>query len=174
MLFTRGMAIRPRDRIKPLEELDRARTALKEAGFAFDSLTLGPDPPDCVAMLDGGRTGIEVTRLADQEALNETAKLKRAKVRHSFYFSWDKPSFLARVQKLIDDKAVKPFRGGPYVRKVLVIWTDEAVLSRGTVEHFLEGHQFSCSAFADVVLGLDYHPDYQFVAFRLALGPTVT
>jgi hypothetical protein len=53
---------------------------------------------------------------------------------------------------------------------VLVIWTDEPALVRATVERFLAGQRFQARAFDDVVLGLDYHPDHQYVAYRLTLS----
>jgi hypothetical protein len=43
---------------------------------------------------------------------------------------------------MIDTKAAKPFRGGPYARKVLVIWTDEFMLDHETVERLLVGQVF--------------------------------
>jgi len=155
------MAI-PRDQ-KPFAELDWASTALKAAGFTFDSLIQGPDPPDCMAMFDSGRAGIEVTELVDSEAR------KRTEAGNSTYREWDQPSFLSRVQEIIDGKAAKPFQGGPYARKVLVIWTDEPDLVRATVERFLIGQRFQGRGFSDVVLGLDYHPTHQYIAYRLAL-----
>jgi hypothetical protein len=100
------MAI-PRDQ-RPFQELDWASTALKKAGFAFDSLTQSPDPPDCVAMFDSGRAGIEVTELVDAEAR------KRTEAKNYTYREWDQPSFLSRIQEIIDGKAAKPFQGGPY------------------------------------------------------------
>jgi hypothetical protein len=155
------MAI-PRDQ-RPFQELDWASTALKKAGFAFDSLTQGPNPPDCVAMFDSGRAGVEVTELVDAEAR------KRTEAKNYTYREWDQPSFLSRIQEIIDGKAAKPFQGGPYAHKVLVIWTDEPHLVRATVERFLSGQCFQARAFTDVVLGLDYHPDHQYVAYRLTL-----
>jgi hypothetical protein len=150
---------------RPCQELDWARTALEAAGFAVEALTLGADPPDCTAMLDGGRTGIEVTELVSAQAR------KRMRAGNLSLFRWDEPSFLARVQEIIDIKAAKPFRDGPYARKVLVIWTDEFMLGRDAVGRFLAGQRFQARAFDDVVLGLDYHPDHQYVAYRLDLSP---
>jgi hypothetical protein len=51
-----------------------------------------------------------------------------------------------------------------------VIWTDEVVLSREAVKRFLKGQRFRGGGFSDVVLGLDYHPDHQYVAYRLTLA----
>jgi hypothetical protein len=149
---------------RSFQKLDWASTALKEAGFAFDGLTLGPDPPDCVAMFESGRAGIEVTELVDAEAR------KRTEAKNYTYREWDQPSFLSRIQENIDGKAAKPFQGGPYAHKVLAIWTDEPALVRATVERFLAGQRFQARAFDDVVLGLDYHPDHQYVAYRLTLS----
>jgi hypothetical protein len=167
MLFTRAMVIRPRDIFKPIAELDRALTALEAANFAVEGLREGPDPPDCQAILDGARAGIEVTELIDATAR------KRTRAGNFSYVEWDQPSFLARIQQIVDTKAAKPFQGGPYARKVLVIWTDEFVLGREAVERFLAGQSFTTSAFSDVVLGLDYHPDHEYVAFGLALARKV-
>jgi hypothetical protein len=114
-------------------------------------------------MFDDGRAGIEVTELVSGEAR------KRTRAGNWSLFRWDQPSFLTRLQEIIDTKAAKPFRGGPYARKVLVIWTDEFVLSRESVERFLAGQRFLARPFSDVVLGLDYHPAHQYVAYRLVL-----
>jgi hypothetical protein len=152
----------PRDQ-RPFRELDWARTSLTAAGFAFDEMTLGLDPPDCIAMLDGGRAGIEVTELVSGEAR------KRTQAGNWSLFLWDQPSFLARLQEIIDGKAAKPFKGGPYARKVLVIWTDEHELGHAAVERFLAGQHFQPHNFDHVVLGLDCHPEHQYVAHRLDL-----
>jgi hypothetical protein len=89
------------------------------------------------------------------------------------YFEWGRPTFLTHVQKIIDTKAAKPFKGGPYARQVLVIWTNELHLPREAVERFLAGQRFQARDFTDVVLGLDYHPGHQYVAYRLTVegGP---
>jgi hypothetical protein len=154
----------PRDQ-RPFQELDWARTSLTAAGFAFDGLTLGPDPPDCIAMLDGGRAGIEVTELVSAGAR------KRTRAGNWSLFLWGQSSFLTRLQKIIDGKAAKPFKGGPYAHQVLVIWTDEHELGHAVVERFLAGQHFQPRTFDHVVLGLDYHPEHGYVAYRLTLGP---
>ena len=61
-------------------------------------------------------------------------------------------------------------RGGPYARKMLVIWTDRFMLGRESVERFLAGQRFQAGVFDNVVLGLDYHSAHQCVAYRLDLG----
>jgi hypothetical protein len=76
---------------------------------------LQPDVPDCAATVDGIRAGIEVTELVSGEAR------KRTPAGNSSHFLWGQPSFLVRVQEIIDRKTAKPFEGGTYARKVLVI-----------------------------------------------------
>ncbi|MBV8188680.1 MAG: hypothetical protein JO339_15685, partial [Alphaproteobacteria bacterium] len=105
MPFTRAMDV-PRDQ-RPIQELDWVRTVLEASGFAVEALTrMQPDSPDCVATLDGERVGIEVTELVSGEARKRTGNWS--------LFRWDQPSFLTRVQEIIDTKAAKPFQGGPY------------------------------------------------------------
>ena len=53
---------------------------------------------------------------------------------------------------------------------MLVIWTDEFMLGRESVERSLAGQRFQAGVFDNVVLGLDYHSAHQCVAYRLDLG----
>lgn len=150
----------PRDQ-RPFQEIDWARTTLKSARFVIADLTRGPDPPDCVGMLDGALTGIEVTRLVDSEAL------KRTRAGNPTRYLWDELSLCTALQERIDDKEAKAFKGGPYALKVLVIWTVEYELEHAAVERVLSGHRFHLRSFDHVVLGLDYHPFHGEVAHRL-------
>jgi hypothetical protein len=137
-----------------VEERGIASEILREAGenvAGMRSLERGQDPPDCEATLDGRFSGVEVTELIDQRALEQNLRQPESPV----YFDWDKPTFLAALQSRIDAKD-RAWKGGPYERRVLVIHTDEFVLDRDTVSRFLEGTRFRSTFITDVFLGLSY------------------
>jgi hypothetical protein len=120
---------------QPVEECGIASDILGEAGVnvaGMRSLERGQDPPDCEATLEGRFSGVEVTELIDQRALEQRLHHPGSPV-----FDWDKPTFLAALQKRIEAKD-RAWKGGPYERSVLVIHTDEYVLDRDTVSRFFE------------------------------------
>jgi hypothetical protein len=153
----------------PVVERDAARTFLKAARFSVERLISrqrGQDPPDCEAIVDGVRAGIEVTELVDPNTLNRTLKGKRE------YLVWDQRLLVERIQQRISDKAGKSFKGGPYDRKMLIIYTDEFDLQRDKAKRLLAGQCFAINVFSNVVLGFSYHPHHRKLrpAFRLKLA----
>ena len=129
----------------------------------------GEDPPDCEATLDGRFSGVEVTELIDQPALEQSLHHPESPV----YFDWDKATFLDALKNRIEDKD-RAWKGGPYERRVLVIHTDEFVLDRDTVSRFLKGALFRAKFITDAFLGLSYHPSVEpeggcYPVFRLEL-----
>ena len=140
---------------RPVEERGIATEILRQAGVDVAdvrSREQGEDPPDCEATLDGRVSGVEVTELIDQPALQQSLHQPGSPV----YFDWDKPTFLAALQKRIEAKD-RAWKGGPYERSVLVIHTDEYVLDRDTVSRFLKGALFRATFITDAFLGLSYH-----------------
>jgi hypothetical protein len=138
-----------------VEECGIASDILGEAGVnvaVMRSLERGQDPPDCEATLDGRCSGVEVTELIDQSALEQSLHQPGSPV----YFDWDKPTFLAALQKRIEAKD-RPWKGEPYECRVLVIHTDEYVLDRDTVGRFLKEALFRVTFITDAFLGLSYH-----------------
>ncbi|WP_404361314.1 hypothetical protein [Methylotuvimicrobium sp. KM1] len=99
------------------------------------------DPPDCEALdTEGKRIAIEVTELVDGKAIQA---YKSGAVYE--WADWDKAKFISSLEKLLCRKDSRfpelkepPYDGGYYV----VIFTDEPMLDRSTVETYLDGHQF--------------------------------
>jgi hypothetical protein len=134
-------------------EVDAARAVLEGSGCNVGQLeSRNDDPPDCEAIVDGKRSGIEITELVHERSLKSTIKGSGQ------YFLWDRDDLLTKLQKLIQHKDRADIKGGPYDRYILVIVTDEFVLERGDVSRFLEGAEFSARHITDCFFGLSYHP----------------
>jgi hypothetical protein len=155
---------------KLVMETGVARTVLKNAGRQFQQLRSRgrEDPPDCEAIIEGLRYGIEVTELVDE------ATLKAAIKGNPQFLLWDRDQLCAELQKRIDRKDVPPqkVKGGPYDRYMLIIATDETALGHRDVEQFLEGEMFRSSFITDVLFGLSYDPSLKcYPIFQLSLVP---
>jgi hypothetical protein len=157
----------PRGDDRPIVEGMWVSTFLKAARFSVRSLVArrpGEDPPDCEAIVDGAWAGIEAIELVH----DETAASFDHWVQH---FVWQQPSFLARAQSIIEGKDGKRWLGGPYDRKLLVIYTNELYLPRDKVKLWLADHHFRTAVFDHAVLGFSYHIKHRHLrpAFRLKL-----
>ncbi len=120
----------PNDGDRPIVERMWVEHFLKAARFSVQRLVARnahEDPPDCEAIVDGARAGIEATEII----YGGTAASFDHMVQH---FEWSRPSFLARVQSIIADKDGKQWLGGPYERRLLVIYTNELYLPREKVK----------------------------------------
>jgi hypothetical protein len=152
---------------KQLAELGAARTILEAAGLSVARLTSrthGEDPPDCEGIVDGASVGIEVTELVHQGALEQSLKDR------TVYFVWDQQALSEAIQEIVTRKSEAQWQGGPYARRLLVVYTDEFVLNGNSVERFLEGQRFRTTSFSDAFLGLSYDPFSQsHPTFRLTL-----
>jgi hypothetical protein len=142
---------------KPEGEAGAAKTVLTTAGHHIVDLRArepGQDPPDCEAIIDGLRCGIEVSELLDQAALEKSIKGAEQ------HFAWQRESLCLALQNRIDRKdRPTPLKGGPYEKYFLVIVTDELFLHRECVAQFLKGATFQSRLITDAYLGLSYHPD---------------
>jgi hypothetical protein len=86
------------------------------------------------------------------------------------YYSWDRREVLRAIQELIEVKDTKRYKGDPYQRFVLVIYTDEFMLNGATMRQFLDGATFRTRVFTDIVVGLSYEPaSGTYPTFRLNL-----
>jgi hypothetical protein len=155
---------------KPVMEAGVARTVLESAGCEFQQLHSRhrEDPPDCEAIIEGLRYGIEVTELVDE------ATLKAAIKGNSQFVLWARDQLCAELQKRIDRKDVPPekVKGGPYDGYMLIIATDETAIVHREVEQFLEGKRFCSSFITDVLFGLSYDPGLKgYPIFQLSLVP---
>jgi hypothetical protein len=154
---TRSTKRRHRDR----DELDDAERTLTSAGIQFTGLRHrgNQDPPDCEAMIEGVRCGIEVTELAHERALRASIKAIRAKQGFVRYHDWTREEFLTRLRERIAEKdSPTDLKDGPYERYLLVIWTGEMHLTQEVIRAYLEGITFPCSLITDAFISLDYHP----------------
>ena len=143
-----------------------ASEILREAGVEVVDLVSRPanqDPPDCEGNLDGRWSGVEVTELVHQKALERSIKHSEA------YFLWNRSDLIAEIQDRIDAKEAAHLKRGPYERYVLVIHSDEFILSRIAATEFLQGAKFRAKMITDVFLGLSYEPGFGIPTFRLDL-----
>ncbi len=100
------------------------------------------DPPDCEARdVDSNRVAIEVTELVDGKAIKA---YKSGEVYD--WANWDENKFLNCLELMLSRKDSKfldlkepPYTGG----YILVIFTDEPMLNRLTVESYLQGKMFN-------------------------------
>jgi hypothetical protein len=139
---------------------------LEEAGVAFYSALKSRgrpnDPPDCEGVdANGSRVAIEVTELVDGAAIR-AAKTTG----HMCEFrEWTKADFLREISLRINAKDRRyphlkepPYPGG----YVVVIHTDEAMLSRSAVQAYLENHRFPKPQHVSrALLVLSYDPAIQ-------------
>jgi hypothetical protein len=79
-------------------------------------------------------------------------------------FVWDRGDVLSALQARIEGKQ-EGWQGGPYQRRVLLMYTDE--FHRVRVGGFLQEATFQTTFFTDVFLGLSYH-DGCFPVFHFA------
>lgn len=162
-------------RDKPVGEVGAAKEILQHAGIEMTDLVSrgNQDPPDCEGKLDGLWSAIEVTELVHQPTLERSikAQLQRAAGREpeepEAYFAWQRNDLIAAIQERIDTKDAVTLKGGPYERYVLVMHTDELVLTSEAVGQFLQGATFNCHHITDAILGLSPdgkgHPTFRLV-----------
>jgi hypothetical protein len=155
---------------KSVAERVQAREILLSAGFAVTELgSRQDDPPDCEGRLDGQWSAIELTQLMHEETRAQSEQaIKQQKP--GVYFLWEREDVLREIQKLIEVKDSKRYKGGPYQRFVLIINTDEPELRETAMSQFLEGATFRTRVFDDVVVGLSYHSG-RYPTFRPSLDP---
>jgi len=158
---------------KPVKERVVARQILRGAKFdVAEFRSRQNDPPDCEGLLDGQWSAVEVTQLLHEEARALSMKAMKQQPPHAeSYYQWDRDDVLRKIQKIINVKDGKHYKGGPYKRFVLVIYTDEFVLDGARMNQFLAGATFRSRVFTDVVVGLSYEPSSgTYPTFRLSLS----
>lgn len=137
-------------------ELDDAANALNALGLEHAGLTHRgrDDPPDCEAVVNGERWGIELVELADEPTLEQ-----RANGGPMVHKVWTRDDFISKLQEIVKrkDKPAK-LKGGPYDRYLLVVRTDGMHLTKACLEQFLAGTVFNCFLITDACVALDYHP----------------
>ena len=143
-------------RDKPEMEIGAVQEVLSKVGVRVQKLRPGTNPPDCEGLLQGKRTGIEVTELVHRPTLEKSIKGEHQ------YFLWDRESLLTELELIIERKDnPRNLKDGPYEHYILVIITDEFVLGYHDVSQYLEGAIFRCKMITDAYLGLSYDPTHE-------------
>lgn len=89
------------------------------------------DPPDCIGYDEtGGLIAFEVTELTDQDAERENSK----KGQRYYYRDWNVEDLANAIQEKIIEKDLKLYQGGPYKEILLIIYTDELVITEDMVK----------------------------------------
>jgi hypothetical protein len=172
------------------------REVLKDRSWPFEQLRSRDrqdrqDAPDCEAIVNGWRTGIELTELMHQQTLEANIKTNKrfplspgiplwkqpnllVRLRGQRFHIWDQATLRAKVQSLIDEKDIPPeeLKGGPYDRYFLIIHTAEGALGKDNVEAFLQDAVFESRWIANAYLWLPppFEKQMPFV-FELKLTP---
>ena len=88
------------------------------------------DPPDCVISdRNGSLVAVEVTEFVSAEAI------QRNKRGDKVYRDWQLNEVIQKLHILIQEKDAKVFHGGPYAKKIFVIFTDEIILLASQEEY---------------------------------------
>lgn len=155
---------------RQLEEwaiVDSLKESLEKAnaGF-FNSLVArgrGNDPPDCEAMLfEGGKLGIEVTELVDADAI---MAYKNGNTDH--WAEWGEIKLIKSITQRLEVKDTsKNIKGGPYDLYMLVIHTDEPILSFDYTQPLLSKCPFGLYSLINrAFLLMSYDEKYQCCPF---------
>jgi len=130
------------------------------------------DPPDVIAKtIEGATVGFEVRELVDQKAveLNERGK--------AVYRDWTDSEVVKEVQKIIDEKDSKKYIGGPFEKLIIVIPTDEPLLTVRLLKPVLDKHEFrQPRQLHEAYLLFSYDPNtksYPYVRLRLTANKTL-
>ena len=137
------------------------------------------DPPDCFALLDGKKIGIEVTELVKSEIrkliarawndllkklkkvllqeLSKEEKFEQQKKNYKDNYKkseWNKDELLNKLQKRITkkNKIKKLKKCAKKMRVILVIYTDEPGLSDDRLKIWLSGNSFSSRYLKEIFL----------------------
>jgi len=107
---------------------------------SISSIDRGDDPPDIVLGLsDGRKFGLEVTELVNQAAIE--ADIRNDPSYDDELFNWDKDSTRPRIEERIAAKqpAAANLKGS-YDRYIVLLYTDELLLTSTELASFIEGH----------------------------------
>ena len=107
-----------------------------------------PDPPDSVGKTEDRQlVAIEVTELVDEETVVHYERGQRD------WKNWGPDELIAKLREIVNEKDAKEFHGGPYSKKILVIYTDEPVLRQSNCSQILRGQNFGpCRQINEVYL----------------------
>jgi hypothetical protein len=124
------------------------------------------DPPDILAeTLDGALIGFEVRELVDQKVVELNEKGKEV------YREWTTSEVIHELQKIILEKDIKDYIGGPYEKLILVIPTAEPVLTHIQLKTVLDTHIFNkTKKLQEAYLLFQYDPaikGYPYIQLRI-------
>jgi hypothetical protein len=164
---------------RQLEEwaiVDSLKESLEKANAGFFNSLLargrGNDPPDCEAMLfEGGRLGIEVTELVDAHAIMAH---KNGNTNH--WAEWGERKLITSITERLEVKDTsKNIKGGPYDLYMLVIHTDEPILSFDYTYPILSEYPFEFYSLINrAFLLMSYDPKYRccpYIELNIRVGP---
>lgn len=157
----------PNKQLKELGIVDELLTSLGSNGPQLsDARANSPDPPDCVCLdAAGNEVAVEVVELVSEEAVRRNA-------RGEDVYRWWKPEDIRMaLGALLSRKDAKSFHGGPYQDIVVLIFTDEPVLSAVEVREALAGVEFG--PLRQVTLGFlmfSYMPSKGYEVIHLPLA----
>ena len=131
---------------KQIKEQGVVQTLLEAMESRGETKYFGPvrppssgDPPDCVVFdCDGKPVAVEVTEFVSRKAIEKNLKIKRDPEKtwkDSIYRRWEPNEVIKETKCIIQEKDGKTFKGGPYAKKILVIFTDEDALISGRFEY---------------------------------------
>ena len=102
----------------------------------------GNDPPDCEVELEPGvRIGIEVSELVDQHHAGGSP---------SDWAVWSPEKLYVLVTDRLSRKDRPSLvKGGPYAKYMLVLFTDEPMLTAATIRQYFDGKAFGPCALID-------------------------
>jgi hypothetical protein len=136
-------------RQKAVEEVGVARTLVEAVGGSpldfVELLPQAPDPPDVVGVRpDGRRAAMELAELIDEEAVSRSIPaLKEGHIQEVVHYKWDQPTLITAIAVLLDEKDKKKLLGGPYAEYIVLLYTDEYLLTYADARQWLEGHTFT-------------------------------
>jgi len=147
---------------KPIKELSVAQILLESLVrqnipfCAPQSSNL--QPPDVIAEdYDGAQVGIEITELTD-------SKVVRAKLQHKKdWYNWTQDEFIEAIEAIICHKDQRVFDGGPYTKRILIIFTDEKMVTfREYGQNIVEKTFPKTQQLTDVYLLFSYDPGFKY------------
>ncbi|MFZ3073305.1 MAG: hypothetical protein WA162_08680 [Thermodesulfobacteriota bacterium] len=117
------------------------------------------DPPDCIGYdSTGSMVAFEVTELTDQDAERENDK----KGQRQYYRDWDILDLAQAIKDRISDKDSKSYHAGPYKKILLIIYTDELVITEDMVKKakaLLDFNKCEPRNLTEVIFLLSYEPN---------------
>lgn len=133
---------------KEIKELGVIKDLVESVGGELARLAIRPgrpDPPDAVGEReDGGLVAIEVTELVDQQVLAQNIRSEResAGMAPPEHRAWDKPGLIAAIGGRLTAKDGVNLQGGPFQDYLVVLHTDEAMLSHSDASEWVGNQTF--------------------------------